>query len=219
MKTQEKIRERLRQLQEAGNKLRDDNEVVVDFEELEGECQAWLVAVQSTLYSLFGSADHPCRSNIESICKQYDELEPVIRVGHVGAILEHLISDLDNDLIFSIENRTRATVFEEFLDESKAYVEIKKHREAGALAAMVFEDALRSLARKHGISSEKIRSDELISKLTKEGVFGTVKAKRARTSAGVRNNALHAEWDKIDLGDVKTLIVFTEELISRLDEN
>lgn len=218
MKTQDKIRKRLRDLREAGNRIRLDNEFAVDPEDCDEKCQAWLVAVQSTLHSLFGNIDHPYRSNIVSISDQDEDLELLVRVGKVSAILEHLISDLEDDLIFSIESRTRATVFEEFLEESKSYVESQHHREAGVLAAMVFEDALRSLARKHGISCENIRTDEVISQMTKEGVLSTVKAKRARTSAGVRNKALHAQWEEIDLGDVKTLIVFTEELISRIDE-
>ena len=217
MKHHNNIRNRLSELHEAGNKIKLDNEFEADPEECDEVCQAWLVAVQSILFFLFGDTSHPYRSAIESICSQDEEL--LTRVGYVNAILKQLISDFDNDFIFSIENQTRATVFEEFLDEAKLYVESKNHREAAVLAATVFEDALRALARKHNIPEQNIKSDQLISNLTREGVLSAVKAKRARTSAGVRNKAMHVQWNEFDLDDVKTLILFTEELISRLDEN
>ena len=222
MKTQEKIRKRLRELREEGFDLKNEYEYdngIGDCEDADNECRAWLVAVKSMLNLLFGSTAHPYRSEIESICDQSRNSEPITCVGQVTAILERLISDLDKDLVFSIENRTRAAVFEDFLDESRRYVEAKKHREAGVLAASVFEDALRSLARNHNILDEGVGTDELISRMTNGGILTAVKAKRARTSAGVRNKAMHAQWNDIDLDDVKTLIFFTEALVSRIDEN
>ena len=87
-----------------------------------------------------------------------------------------------------------------------------------SLLQQFLRTALRSLSRKAGVKEERVSTDKLISDLTHKGVLTAVKAKRARASAGIRNSAMHAQWDKIDLNDVNTLISFTEELISQLDE-
>lgn len=215
MKPQEKILKRLRELKEEGSELENE----VDYGDLDGHCQAWLVAVKSMLHSLFGDSHHPYRSEIESICEEDRGADPMDSVGRVTAILERLISDLDADLIFSIENRTRAAVFEDFLDDAKSFVKANDHREAGVLSSAVFEDAIRSVARKNGIAEEGIKTDQIITELTNKGVLSAVKAKRARSSAGIRNKAMHAKWDEFDLDDVNSLIRFTGELITLLDEN
>ena len=215
MKAQGKIVKRLRDLREEGSDLRTE----VDYEDFGNDCQAWLVAVKSMLHSLFGDSPHPYRSEIESICEEDRGADPMDSVGRVTAILERLISDLDADLIFSIENRTRAAVFEDFLDDAKSFAKANDHREAGVFAAAVFEDAIQSVARKNGIAEEGVKTDQIITELANKGVLSAVKAKRARSSAGVRNKAMHAKWDEFDLDDVNSLIRFTDELITLLDEN
>ena len=218
MKHHNNIRNRISELHEAGTKIKLENEFGADPEECDEQCQAWLVAVRSILSKLFGNTSHPYKSKIEEICDEAENSDLLICVGYVSAILVHLISDLDNDLIFSTENQTRADVFEDFLEQAKVYMKSNNCREAAVLAAAVFEDTIRSISRKSRIVEEGVRTDKLISDLTKKGVLTTVKAKRARASADVRNKALHAQWRDIDLDDVRTLIFFTEELISRLDE-
>ena len=216
MKHRNNIRNRLSELHETGNNLKLGDGFGADPEDFDEECQAWLVAVRSILSLLFGNTSHPYRSEIESICRQDNDL--IDRVGYVNAILKQLISDLDSDLIFSIEDQTRAAVFDDFLEQAKDYLKSGNHRESGVFAGAVFEDTLRSLSRKCGVEEEGASTDKLISDLTNKGVLTAVKAKRARASAGTRNRAMHAHWNEIDLNDVNTLIYFTEELISILDE-
>ena len=220
MKTQDKIRDRLRELCAEGHRLK----VGGDFgqrlnEQHTHDCRGWLTEVQGKLYLIFGNSPHPYRSGVDSICAENRGYLIQTQVGDVTAILERLITDLDNGLIFSIESRVRATVFEDFLEEARQYAKTQHIREAGVFAAAVFEDTLRSLSQKCGIKEEKVQTDRLISELANTGVLTAVQAKRARASADVRNKALHAQWNEISLGDVEALIVFTEELITLLDEN
>ena len=222
MNTQEKIRKKLQELYENGMRLKigiGTGSSTRRDEQHSHDCVGWLTEIQSLLHLIFGHTQHPYRSRIDSICVEGRGLKIPTQVGEVTAILGKFISDLDNDLIFSIESRVRATVFEDFLQEARRYARAKHVREAGVFAAAVFEDTLRSLSRKCGVEEEGVRTDKLISELTNKGVLTTVKAKRARASADTRNKAMHAHWKEIDLNDVNTLISFTEELISRLDDN
>ena len=53
----------------------------------------------------------------------------------------------------------------------------------------------------------------MVDQLTNAQVITTVKAKRIKSYAGVRNSALHAEWDKLDLKDVGHAIEGVRELL------
>jgi len=78
----------------------------------------------------------------------------------------------------------------------------------------VFEDTVRQLCRKEGITEKGANLDGLISELTSLGHITDVKAKRDRAAAHVRTKASHAQWDEFELDDVIATIEFTRELIS-----
>ena len=110
-------------------------------------------------------------------------------------------------------DHVRAEVFDDFLDHAKSYRKNGRKNEAGVIAGVVFEDTVRRVCRKYGISESGEKLDELISQLAKSNVLSTTKAKRARVAADVRNKATHAQWDEFDDNDLKTTIEFTEEMI------
>jgi hypothetical protein len=116
-------------------------------------------------------------------------------------------------LLASIENQTRASVFDDFLDHAKDYAKNKLKNEAGVIVGVVFEDTLRTICRNASIEEKDNKLDFLINELVKAGIFAPIKAKRARVAAHVRTKATHAQWDEFELVDVNTTINFTEELI------
>ena len=127
-------------------------------------------------------------------------------------ILRSLLQDIGSGLLASIEDQTRASVFDDFLDHAKEYAKQKLSNEAGVIAGVVFEDTLRRICRNEGIA-EKQKLDSLIDELVKSSTLTQVKAKRARVAAHIRTKATHAQWDDFELEDVNTTIDFTEELI------
>ncbi len=64
---------------------------------------------------------------------------------------------------------------------------------------------------KHAIN----KLDSTISALQTNNVISSLEAKKLRYYAGIRNKALHADWDEFALDDVKDLI----QGISKLIEN
>ena len=98
------------------------------------------------------------------------------------------------------------------------YLQDNRKREAGVIAGVVFEDALRRVCRKNAIVEKERPIDELISTLSSKGEISAIQAKRARVAAHVRTKATHAQWDEFGLDDVRATIEFTRELIvSKLD--
>ncbi len=105
--------------------------------------------------------------------------------------------------------------FDSFLDHAAQYHKGNKKIEAAVLGSAVLEDTVKKIAVKYGPNPGGFSLEELIDNLVKAGVITEVKAKRIRSYAGVRNSALHAEWDKFDIQDVGQLIKGTRELIEQ----
>jgi len=178
------------------------------------DCKAWLASAQNLAHLVLGTSSNSYKTNIDKICSTDRGLRIHDSVGAVASILESLLSDIDNGLISSIENQTKAVVFDDFLDHAKEYAKKNLSKESGVISGVVFEDTLRTICRNNNIEEKGQKLDELISVLSKQEIFNEAKAKRARVAAHVRTKATHAQWDEFDISDVKTTIAFTEELIT-----
>jgi hypothetical protein len=128
-------------------------------------------------------------------------------------LLVALREEAAHGLLGKIEYTIVATTFDDFLDHAADFHKGNKVREAGVLASIVLEDALKKIAAKNGLTPAGMTLEPLIDDLTKAGVFTSVKAKRIKGYASVRNSALHAEWEKFDIRDVGEVISGTRELL------
>ncbi len=112
-----------------------------------------------------------------------------------------------------IEYIVIAEAFDDFLDHASIYHKGNKKIESSVLASTVLEDTVKKIAKKNNIDPKGKSLEPLIDDLVKEGIITPVKAKRIKGFAGVRNHALHAEWDDFDIKDVGQLISGVRELI------
>lgn len=119
----------------------------------------------------------------------------------------------ERGLLRKIEHIVVAEAFDDLLDHAAYYHKGNKKTESSILASAVLEDTVKRIARKNGLNTKGISLDPLVDELVKQNVFTPVKAKRVKGFAGVRNHAVHAEWDQIDIRDVGELINGTRELI------
>ncbi len=176
-------------------------------------CIGWLASAQNIVHLVVTNPVNPYRATVDKVCSTDLGYDVPNSVGEVSVILRSLLQDIDSGLLASIEDQTRASVFDDFLDHAKEYAKDKRKNEAGVIAGVVFEDTLRGICRNTDIEEKNKNLDSLIDKLVKAGTLTQVKAKRARVAAHVRTKATHAQWDEFELEDVNTTIDFTEELI------
>ena len=214
MEIEEKVRKKFEELINAGGQLKhgSQHDQVRD----EGhrlDCIRWLASAQNIVHLVVSNGDNSYRTSVDRICNSNRGYGVQTSVGEVSVILESLLADIDAGLLASIEEQTRASVFDDFLDHAKEYARHSRPKEAGVIAGVVFEDAIRSICRNAGIVEKGKKLDCLIDELVKAGTLTQVKAKRAKVAAHVRTKATHAQWDEFELGDVNTTIDFTEELI------
>ena len=181
------------------------------------ELQAWIGST-ANFFRLIATPDtyfhQECTRVIED--KQLSGGVPHHTIQKLTGLLQSAAEEMKAGLMRKAEYVFVSTTFDDFLDHASEYHKAGKKLESSVLASAVFEDAVRKLAQKHGISESGRSVDTLIDELTKSGALTSVKAKRVKGFGGVRNKAFHAQWDEFDIRDVGELINGTRELVEML---
>lgn len=140
---------------------------------------------------------------------------PARVVQKMHGLLKSADEEWKRGLLRKIEYIVAAETFDDFLDHAASYHKGNKKIESSVLASAVLEDTIKRIGRKNEINPQGLSLEPLIDELIKKDVFTPVKGKRVKGFAGVRNHALHAEWDQFDIKDVGGLIKGVRELIEQ----
>lgn len=138
---------------------------------------------------------------------------PRSSVEKLLGLLQSVQLEAQAGLLARLEDQVVATAFDDFLDHAAHYHKAGKVKEAAVLASAVLEDTVKRIAKKVGVAADGYSLEPLIDELTKQGIFSAVRAKRLKSYAAVRNHALHAEWDKLDIKDVGAQLSGLQELL------
>ena len=176
--------------------------------------QAWFSRVANLLRTAAPSNSHYVEQ-IDSLLSHEMMQNGVVTsvVQKVYGVLGAAQKDWESGLLRRIEYLFAAATFDEFLDHAEFYHKGGKKIEAAVLASAVLEDSIKKIAGKHGIVTSGNSLEQLVDDLVRLQIINSVKAKRVKSWAGVRNHALHAEWDSFDIKDAGTLISGVRELI------
>jgi len=138
---------------------------------------------------------------------------PTTVLEKVFGVLQSVRAEAKAGLLAKLEYQVFATAFDDFLDHAASFHKSGKVKEAAILTSSVLEDTIKRIAAKNGIDTAGLSLEPLIDQLTNAQVLTAVKSKRIKSYAGVRNSALHAEWDKLDLKDIGQAIEGVRELL------
>lgn len=138
---------------------------------------------------------------------------PMSVAAKILGLLQSVNLEAQSGLLIKLEDQVVATAFDDFIDHAADYHKSGKLKEAAILASAVLEDTIKRVAIKNNLDPKGMSLEPLVDELTKQGIFSPVKSKRVKSFAGVRNHALHAEWEKLDLKDVGALISGLRELL------
>lgn len=222
MSISDNIKQQFLELLSEGQKLiskKNTEEYWISDEEI-AQYQQWLMSV----VHLICIVDQPC-GTLSSECKhlmKHDDLKrgiPYQVIQKMHGLLAATHEEWKRGLMLKVEHIVVAEAFDDFLDHAADYHKGNKKIESSILASAVLEDTVKRIARKSGINTQGVSLESLIDNLVKVDVFTPVKAKRVKAFAGVRNQALHAEWDKFDIRDVGELVNGTRELIDTFLES
>lgn len=133
--------------------------------------------------------------------------------GSLGGVLQSIKMDIENDLIFNLEKQTIGSVVADFVTLAKTCADEDNKDVAAVLASAALEDSLKRFASLNGLQVDDKEMSEVINALKGKGLLKGPQASVVTSYTKTRNKAFHAEFDKIEMPEVKSLIVFTEEFI------
>lgn len=178
-------------------------------------CQRWMVSV-TNLVNIVTTKKSIYRSACENILTSEDMQNgvPTSKLKKFFGILTSANDEWERGLLRDVEYLVSAETFDDFLDHATVYHKGNKKVESAVLASSVLEDTIKKICKKNDIETSGNSLESLIDSMVEEEVITLVKGKRMKGFTGVRNYALHAEWDEFDISDVGNLIKGLRELIS-----
>ena len=197
--------------------LRRDNDGGISYyiDEFEiSDYQAWVSSSSNLIRTV-----SPEKSYFTEECQRLVTEEnmkhriPAHVIQKLYGLLTSAFKEWENGLLKNIEFMIAGETFDDFLDHAIMYHKGNKVIESSVLASAVLEDTIKKIAKKHQVSSEGKTLEPLIDDLVTNNIFTSVKAKRVKSYAAVRNHALHAEWDQLDIRDVGEMIKGVQDLI------
>lgn len=178
------------------------------------EYQTWIASVANLIRcvalpdSYFAESSRKLLSN-----RDLDTGVPSFAIQKLYALLVSANDEWTAGLLRKVEHFVVAATFDDFLDHADLYHKGGKKIESAVLASTVLEDTIKKIAAKHNVGAEGKTLDPLIDALVKADVFSPVRGKRLKSYAAVRNHALHAEWERLELREIGELIKGTRELL------
>jgi hypothetical protein len=216
MSIEQGLRKRIEQLVQEGSSLARGDPEWGNCRNAEhaSECGAWTTAATHAVCLVCPSPHntyHQAAVKFETTPRDYSIND---RVGEFTGLLKRLLADVDDGLLASVANQARGETLDDLLDQAAEYLKQERLDGSGILAGSIFEDTLRRICRSNGIDDKSAKTDNLISDLNKREIISNNVAKRCRAAAGLRNSALHAQWDEFTIGDVQATVLLARELIA-----
>lgn len=152
----------------------------------------------------------PYVQQAETVLGRYGPANDYARQQVLG-MLRGLRLEYETGALLSVSELVHADLFADFLQMARYQLDKGFKDPAAVLAAGVFEQHLRSLAGKHGITVVKENGDpkgsEAINdELEKAGAYDMGTRKEVTAKLHLRKNAAHGDWSKYDHQQVALFI-------------
>lgn len=124
-------------------------------------------------------------------------------------------AEIEAGLLTSIRHQARGEILADFILLAKDAIDNGEKNVAAVLACAALEDGLKRFAESVGLEVEDKDLSEVINALKAASVLPGPQAKVVQSFVGVRNKAMHAEWDKINTSEVHSVIGFVQDFVSK----
>ena len=138
MAVEDRVRARLEALLAEAPRLRHGDQYdQIRSEDHRHQCAGWLASARNLVQLLCAKPTDAYRVQVDHILQRGVHMAANNQVGEVAAILQALLTDVDQGLLASIADNARAETFGDFLDHAAAYAKEKRKNEAGTIAGVV----------------------------------------------------------------------------------
>jgi hypothetical protein len=147
----------------------------------------------------------------KSLVSTMDRLMPGI-----SGMLENLLSEVQSGLLGNLKNRFTGEVLSDFIGlarEALSEDTSEAKNVAAVLAAAAYEDTLRRIGSEFAQIHDRPELQMIISELKKRNILEGPQVGIASAYLKFRNDALHADWAKIDRASIESALGFVEQLL------
>lgn len=166
---------------------------------------------------VYGKDSHKTKAFLEQHATGFKQKEStrLVLMGLADTakgVLQSIKSEVESDLVGSIQLQAQGGIFGDFLSLSKNSLDENKNV-AAVLACAALEDALKRYAEQKGLNVSDADMSQVINALKSNSLLKEPQASIVQSYVKLRNKAFHAEWDKIEKESVGAAIGFTEQFI------
>jgi hypothetical protein len=180
-----------------------------------GAWQGWATSALNIIQLAFGARSAHC-VNFRTVYDKCGGDESEVR--SLFQIFESAKEDFEMGFAGDVELRVSGEIFGDFVVLAKEALTNGHKNVAAVLACAALEDALKKFASINGVETHQKSMTEVINSLKSEGLVSGSQKSLLDVMPRIRNSALHADWDKIDLPDVNSVIGFVEQfLLTKFD--
>jgi uncharacterized protein YutE (UPF0331/DUF86 family) len=104
-------------------------------------------------------------------------------------------------------------VFADFVNAAKAALSEDSKDVAAVLACAALEDVLKRFAEANGLDVEDKSMSDVINVLKSAGLVSGQQGTLLKGMVPLRNKALHADWSRVDVESVRSVISFVEHFL------
>ena len=135
-------------------------------------------------------------------------------INSVKGVFLAAANDFDCGLV-DIDSAIAGEIFADFTRLASRALEEGHKDVAAVLASAALEDAMKKLARKNGVTlADDAGLFKIIDALKSARVIRGTQVAMLTGMLRIRNAAMHAKWQEIDVPEVRGLIAFVEGLIA-----
>lgn len=174
---------------------------------------SWSSSVLNLLHGVFGSQNpHYVRFDAETSGMSNHYIPDHLVNACIG-IFKGAMSDFEGGYLFEVEKSFAGEIFGDLVALAKASMNEGQHTVAAVLASAALEDALKRYALANGLNVEGNTMDQVVNALKSKGLVSGPQKALLSAMPKIRNQAMHAEWDKITPQDAGSIIGYVEQFL------
>jgi hypothetical protein len=131
----------------------------------------------------------------------------------LGGILSAAKADYEGGYAIKIEASIAGEVFADFVALAKEALNQKQKDVAAVLACAALEDTLKRIGTTNGLDVAEKEMSQVINAIKAAGLIGGGAAKLVDRMPKIRNDAMHANWEKLTEVEIGGVIGFVDQLI------
>lgn len=131
----------------------------------------------------------------------------------MNAALENLKSEIKHGLLTTIENRTAGQIYGDMVSMAQALFDEGHKEPAAVLACGALEDSMKKFAVQNGLEVSDADLSQVVNALKSAGLLQGPQAGVVQSFVKLRNKAFHAEFEKIQMPEISSLIAFVQQFL------